>query len=99
MCSINCFVVNSLFINCKIRFINSNKKISLSNKLYGDVIHNLRKHEKIRFEMCCNRLEVQELNCISKSQTGFRNEHPTSDIILTLYFISDTGHVLQKETS
>lgn len=39
--------------------------------------------------MCCNRLEVEDLNCISKSQTGFRNEHPTSDIILTLYFISD----------
>lgn len=47
--------------------------------------------------MCCNRLEVEDLNCISKSQTGFRNGHPTSDIILTLYFISDSGHVLKKK--
>lgn len=33
LCSINCFVVDSLFNNCKIRFINSNKEISLSDKL------------------------------------------------------------------
>lgn len=33
LCSIDCFVVDSLFNNCKIHFIDSIKEISLSDKL------------------------------------------------------------------
>lgn len=37
----------------------------------------------IIWEMCCNRLEVEDLNCIPVSKTGFRNGYPPQ----TLYWL------------